>query len=368
MRADCTFEMRRELMAPSVAVRSFGVLPNGTSVEAWTLTGARSLVAEIITYGATVTRLLAPDRNGRLADVVLGFSDLDSYRTNRAYLGAIVGRVAGRITGGRFSLDGRVYELVRNDGPNHLHGGIDGFDKKVWAATPDRRDDGAPSLQLSYRSPDGEEGYPGAVDVTVKYTVTNDDVLLVETEAMSDRATPINLTQHSYFNLAGEGSGPVSDHELQIHSSHFAATDEHMTLLGREEPVDRRPNDFRRPRTLGEALPALFQKHGDLYRLREKSNQNGAADLLSGARLVHPGSGRILEVSTTATHLQFYGGTLLDGSLAGKSGVAYTRNAGLCLECEGYPDGVNSPELGDILVHPGKSQRETTAYAFLTSQ
>jgi aldose 1-epimerase len=354
-------------MAPSVAVRSFGRLPSGVPVEAWTLKGAGSLVAEIITYGATVTRLLTPDRHGRLTDVVLGFNGLDSYRANRAYLGAIVGRVAGRISGGRFSLDERMYDLARNDGPNHLHGGIEGFDKKIWTASPLSRQDGAPSLQLSYHGVDGEEGYPGALDVTVTYTITDDDALLVETEAVADMATPVNLTQHSYFNLAGEGSGPVTDHELQIHSSHYAVTDEHMTLLGHEEPVAGRSNDFRRPRNLGEALPALFQKHGDLYRLREKSNQIGNAKLLPAARLRHAASGRVLEVSTTATHLQFYGGTLLDGSLIGKSGVAYTRNAGLCLECEGYPDAVNNPGVGDIIVRPGEPQRDSTAYRFSRS-
>jgi aldose 1-epimerase len=353
-------------MAPSVAARSFGLLPSGASVEAWTLRGAGSLVVEIITYGAAITRLLAPDRDGRLADVVLGFNNLDSYRANRAYFGAIVGRVAGRITGGRFSLEGHNYELARNDGPNHLHGGLEGFDKKVWTASPVSREDGAPSLRLSLHSADGEEGYPGALDVTVTYTVTADDVLLVETEAIANKATPVNLTQHAYFNLAGEGAGPVTDHELQIHSSHFAVTDEHMSLVGREAPVAGRTNDFRQPRNLAKALPELFQRHGDLYRLRENSN-HAPTKLIPAARLVHPATGRVLEVSTTATHLQFYGGTLLDGSLVGKSGVAYTRNAGLCLECEGYPDGVNHPEFGNIVVHPGSPQRETTAYGFAAS-
>lgn len=354
-------------MAPSVTVRSFGRLPGGAPVEAWTLNGAGGLVAEIITYGATVTRILAPDRYGGLADVVLGFDDLDSYLANRAYFGAIVGRVAGRIRGGRFSLDGHRYELPRNEGTNHLHGGIEGFDKKVWQASPAAREDGAPSLQLTYHSADGEEGYPGALDAKVTYTVTGDNTLLLETEASADRATPVNLTQHSYFNLAGEGAGSVLDHELQIYSSRFAVTDEQMAQVGREEPVEGRTNDFRQPRNLGEALPALYQKHGDLYRLRENSNDR-AGELIPAARLVHPASGREMEVSTTATHLQFYGGTLLDGSLVGKSGAAYGRNAGLCLECEGYPDAVNHPELGDIIVRPGKLQREVTAYRFLTSR
>ena len=210
-------------MAPSVAVRTFGYLPGGVPIQAWTLSGAGGLVAEIIPYGATVTRLLAPDRDGRLADVVLGFDNLQAYRANRGYLGAMAGRVAGRITGGRFCLDGRVYQLACNDGPNHLHGGLEGFDKKVWTAAATSGAAGAPSLRLTYHSSDEEEGYPGAVDVTVTYTVTDRNVLLAETEAMADRATPLNLTHHSYFNLAGEAAGPVADHELQIHAGRFVA-------------------------------------------------------------------------------------------------------------------------------------------------
>jgi aldose 1-epimerase len=354
-------------MAPSVAVRSFGLLPGGVQIECWTLQGAGALVAEIIPFGATVTRLLAPDRHGVLADVVLGFNDLESYRTNSAYLGAMAGRVAGRITGGSFSLNGRTYQLARNNGPNHLHGGIAGFDKKVWIATEVAREDGAPSLRLNLRSPDGDEGYPGAVDVSVTYTVTHDDVLLVETEAQACAPTPVNLTHHSYFNLGGERSGSIEDHEIQIFADCFAATDEHMALLGREEPVAGHANDFRVPRNLGEAIPGLFQNHGDLYRVRDGSKPDSDVKLQKAARLTHSSSGRVLEVSTTNTHLQFYTGAGLDGSLIGKSGAPYPRFAGLCLECEGYPDGVNTPELGDIIVRPGRPQRHITAYAFSTS-
>ena len=353
-------------MAASVAVRCFGYLPGGSPVEAWALKGAGGLAAEIVAYGATITRLLAPDRDGHLADVVLGFNDLDSYRANPVYMGAIAGRVAGRIAGACFSLDGREYRLAQNEGSNHLHGGVEGFDKKLWTGNLSDREDGAPSLRLTYRSPDGEEGYPGTVDVSVTYTLTAGNALLVETEAAVDKPTPVNLTQHSYFNLAGEGAGSVLDHELQIDSGCFAVTDEQMALTGREKPVDGLPNDFRQPRILRQALPRLFQKHGDLYRLRHDSNHSGVAKPIPAARLVHPASGRVLEVSTTATHLQFYGGTLLDGSLMGKSGVAYASKAGLCLECEGYPDSVNNPAMGDIVVRPCNPRRETTAYAFST--
>lgn len=351
-------------MAPSVAVRTFGHLPGGAPVEAWTLCGADTLVAEIMTYGATVTRLLAPDRHGRLTDVVLGFNHLDSYRTHDAYFGATAGRVAGRITGARFCLDGHAYYLAPNDGPNHLHGGREGFDKKIWIAEPVAREDGAPSLRLTYRSPHEEEGYPGTAYVAVTYTVTDANALLIETDATTDRATPLSLTHHSYFNLGGEGSGSVADHDLQIFSEQFLVADEQMALIGREESVAGRSNDFRRPRKLGETIPTLFKNHGDLYRLREDAGDGSALHLRPAARLAHPTSGRVLDVGTTATHLQFYTGAALDGSLIGKSGVPYVRYAGVCLECEGYPDGANRPELGDIILRPGERRREITAYRF----
>jgi aldose 1-epimerase len=354
-------------MAASLKSRAFGFLPAGESVEAWTLTGRGGLVLEVITYGGIVTRVLAPDRNGRLDDVVLGFNDLDSYLAGHPYFGAITGRVAGRITGAEFNLEGKTYTLTRNDPPNHLHGGVQGFDKKIWNAAPMNGPDGAPSLRLSYRSPDGEEGYPGTVNVSVTYTVTRENTYLIETDAVTDCPTPFNLSHHSYFNLAGETSGSIADHELQIHADEYVTTDVRMTLLSRVEPVRERENDFRRPRRVGDALPLLFKHHGDLYLLRKPVGNNPGLNLVPAARLVDPGSGRVLDVFTTETHLQLYTGALLDGSLIGKSGTAYARHAGLCLECHGYPDGVNAPGLGDITLRPGHHLRRATAYAFCTA-
>jgi aldose 1-epimerase len=353
-------------MALPVTARAFGSLPGGKPVEAWTLCGRGGLVVEAITYGATVTSLLAPDRNGRLADVVLGFDNLESYLAGRFYFGAFVGRVAGRITGAHFYLEGVTYELAGNDGPNHLHGGIEGFDKKIWAAIPQENADGAPSLCLTYRSPDGEEGYPGEVDVAVTYTVTDYNALLVEVEASTDRPTPFCPTQHSYFNLAGEAAGSIADHELQIDSDAFVLTDERMTLLGQVATMIGRDNDFRQLRNVGKAIPRLFRNHGDLYRIGNGGEGIPNSKPAPAARLVHPDSGRVLEVFTTETHLQLYTGVDLDGALAGKSGVPYGPYAGICLECEGYPDGVNDPSLGDIILRPGHPQRRTTAYAFST--
>ncbi len=344
--------------------RPFGSLPTGEEVEAWTLTGQGGLILRALTYGGTVNQILAPDRGGQLADVVLGFKDLPGYLNGGAYFGAITGRVAGRITAGKFRLAGQTISLTRNAGPNHLHGGVSGFDKKNWSATVVSRPDHAPSLRFFYSSADGEEGYPGKVDVSVTYTIAHDNTFLIETEAVADKPTPVNLTHHSYFNLAGEGSGSVADHSLWIDANESVPTDNHMTLLGRLQSVDGQPNDFRHGRLLGNAIPLLFQEHGDLYRLCKPSPIGDSSGPTHAACLRHQPSGRVLNVFTTNEYLQLYTAASLNGMLTGKSGVPYGRHAGLCLECEGYPDGVNHPALGDNLLSPGQPQRHTTAYAF----
>jgi aldose 1-epimerase len=343
--------------------RAFGRLPGGETVEAWTLTGSSGLELEVITYGGIVTRLLAPDREGRLADVVLGLTDLDSYLAGHPHFGAITGRVAGRITGAQFKLDGKTYKLARNQAPNHLHGGIEGFDKKIWTATPIAGPDDGSSLRLTYRSRDGEEGYPGTVDVSVTYSITADNVFSIATEAVTDKPTPFNITHHSYFNLAGEGSSSIADHLLQIHADQYVPVDEHLTLQGRYAQVAG-ANDFRESRSLGAAIPDLFLNHGDLYLLRKFSHSE--SDLVPAARLVEPSSGRVLDVSTTESHLQLYTGAMLDGSITGKSGGPYARHAGVCLECHGYPDGANAPDFSDNVLRPEHPQRHTTTYAFST--
>jgi aldose 1-epimerase len=344
----------------------YGILPTGETVEAYTLANASGFSLQVITYGATVTSLRVPDRHGRLADVVLGFGDLGSYLAPHPYFGAIAGRVAGRIRGARFVLDGCVHELAANDPPNHLHGGRVGFDRRLWSATPVSRADGAASLRLAYRSPEGEEGYPGTVDVTVTYTATSANAFVMETQAATDRATPFSLTQHSYFNLAGEGAGTIGGHELQIHADAYAPADARMALLGRREPVAGLGNDFNRPRRISDALPHLSQAHGDLYFLPRSDAEKSSQEPTLAARVHEPVSGRTLTVSTTEGCLQFYTGVSLDGTLVGKSGGAYGPHAGFCLECEGYPDGANTPALGDIILRPGKPLRQTTIYALST--
>jgi aldose 1-epimerase len=343
-----------------ISSRIYGSLPNGQSIEAWTLTGRGGLVLEVITLGGVVTRLLVPGRDGTLDDVVLGLSDLDSYLAGHAYFGAIAGRVAGRITGAAFTLDGTSYKLAPNEPPNHLHGGFTGFDKRVWKAAPAHRADGAPSLRFTYHSPDGEEGYPGNVDVAVTYTVTDENAFIIDTEATSDRATPLSLTHHSYFNLSGESSGTIENHRLAIYANQYVPVREDMALSGRLEPTILDGNDFRAPRRLGDALPQLFRRHGDLYAL---PNHAGNQPQLA-ARLEDPVSGRAMTVSTTERYLQLYTGCHLDGSLTGKSGKPCSRFAGLCLECEDYPDISNSAMREHTLLHPGQTRSNTTAYAF----
>lgn len=344
--------------------RVFGITPEGTRVDAWTMRGTGGLVLEVITYGASITRLLVPDRDGHLADVVLGFDNIAAYSSHPGYFGSVVGRVAGRISNAQFTLDGERFELVPNDPPNHLHGGRDGFDKRIWKAAPMEAANGNPSLRLDYRSPHLEEGYPGTLDASVTYTVTEDNVVIVEIRGEADRPTPFSPTLHPYFNLAGEGAGSIADHELQIHSDEFIAADEFMTLESSVTAVVDAGNDFRCPRLLREAIPSLSRHHGDLYVIRRRPEQTAPGMPFPAARLAHPGSGRVLQVSTTATHLQLYTAAALDGSLRGKSGIAYPRYAGVCLECQGYPDGASQPHLGDIILRPGSPKQEVTAYAF----
>jgi aldose 1-epimerase len=357
----------------SPSSKCFGHLPSGQSVESWTISGSGGLVAEVITYGGILTKVLVPELNGHVNDVVLGFNRLDPYLTDRAYFGAIVGRVAGRIPHARLILEGKTYELTRNEGANHLHGGFKGFSRKLWKATPGVDKQDRPSLRLEYLSQNGEEGYPGSAHVAVTYSVTPENVLQIRSEAKSDQTTPLSLTFHPYFNLGGESSGSVAGHELQIHADDFVAVDENMTLLDDLKSVTG-DNDFRCSRNLGDAIPKLFRNHGDLYRIRRMINPEGLTGpvpaartgLASAARLIHQPSGRAMDISTTATYLQLYTGVGLDGTLAGKQGASYERYAGLCLECEGYPNGANHPAMGDILLYPGKARCEVTEYAFNT--
>lgn len=337
-------------------------MPSGERIDEYTLTNRRGLLLKAITYGGIITQLHVPDRNGRMADVVLGFDNLEQYLGGHPYFGCITGRVAGRLTQGKYSLDGKSYSLATNDPPNHLHGGKVGFDKRLWRAEIISEQE--PRLRLSCLSPDGEEGYPGNAQANVFYSLTDANEFVIDYEAVADKATPLNLTNHSYFNLAGEGTGRIDDHILQIFADDFAPADDTMTLLDRREPVAGRANNFTRACRIGDALPGLWKNHGDVYFVRPSL----ASKLAPVARLFDPHSGRVMEISSTEPCLQLYTGASLDGSLVGKSGQRYNRHTALCLECEGYPNGVNAPHLGNIVLRPGSTYRQKTVHAFSTEK
>jgi aldose 1-epimerase len=345
--------------------RPFGSLASGEPVEAYTLTNDAGASAEVLTYGGIVASLRMPDRENRMADIVLGFGDLQGYVEGRAYFGAIVGRVAGRVSDGRIAVDGSSYALARNDGDNHLHGGLRGLDRRVWDAEPSLAPDGAPSLRLTYTSPDGEEGYPGTVNMAVTYTLTASNALVVDTVATTDRTTPVSVAQHSYFNLAGEGSGTVSQHEFMILADEYVPAGDGMRLTDRREQVAGSSADLRFPRRLQDALPALHRGHGDIYLLRARPTAGPQSPSLA-ARVLDIASGRVLDVFTDESCLQFYTGVALDGTKTGKAGRPYGPHAGFCLECHGYPNALGADGFGDILVHPGRPQRRRTTYAFST--
>jgi aldose 1-epimerase len=345
-----------------IKTREFGKLPTGETVEEFSLTNSRGLTLKLITYGATITELHVPDRRGVTADVVLGFNDLAGYLGNHPYFGCIAGRVSGRINGGKFTLDGRNYQLQRNDPPNHLHGGAHGFDKRLWQAQVLNDSKNSAGVRLSYFSGDGEEGYPGNVEVNVIYSLTEANEVAIHYLAHTDKPTPLSLTNHSYFNLAGEGSGSVKNHLLQISSAEISETDNQMTLMGRRSPVKGKANDFNGSRRLGDSIPGLLNSHGDNYLLAHSKPKS----LERVARLEDPVSGRIMEVETSEDCLQLYTAAVLDGSLIGKSGRPYPKFGGVCLECQGYPDGANHPELGDIILRPEEVYQQTTIYRFKT--
>jgi aldose 1-epimerase len=343
----------------SVTHRPFGNLPDGREADLFTLSNGSGFACDITNYGGIVTaiRVTRPDQSE--VDVVLGFNNLEGYLGPHPYFGTLVGRVAGRISDAKFQLDGREFQLAANDAPNHLHGGPSGFDKQLWQAEPSSSADEA-VLRLSYLSPDGDEGYPGNVRVTVTYAVTQKNELVIRYEAETDQATPLSLTNHSYFNLAGEGSGEIFDHELQIFSDEIAATDASMTLLGHRLPVTAEVNDFNQPRRVGDAIPVLLNNHGDNHFIRRSTK----GELARTAVLRHPSSGLTMTTLTTQDTVQIYSAAILDGTLVGKSGIPYIKHAGLCLECQGCPGAVHTPALGNIILRPGRRYDHTTVYAF----
>lgn len=341
----------------------FGRTPDGTDVELYTLTGGGGAVARIASFGAIVVSLAVPDRDGRLDDVVLGFDTLDGYLLHpRPYFGAICGRYANRIRGGRFTLDGREYALACNDGENHLHGGQKGFDRAVWAA----RIAGG-GVELSLRSPDGEEGYPGDLSVRVRYALTDENALSIDYVATTDRATLVNLTHHSYFNLDGAGRGDVLGHVLTIDADRFTPVVEGLIPTGELRDVRGTPMDFTRPTPIGARIGSkdeqLLLARG--YDHNWVLNRRGDGPSLA-ARVESPATGRVLEVLTTEPGVHFYSGNFLDGTFAGKGGRIYGRRHGLCLETQHFPDSPNQPGFPSTVLRPGETYRTTTVFRFST--
>jgi aldose 1-epimerase len=317
-----------------------------------------------MTYGGIIASLETPDRQGQLADIVLGFDTLKGYLGESPYFGAITGRYSNRIAKGRFTLDGKSYQLATNDGPNHLHGGVKGFDKVVWKGEPLERADGA-GVAFSRTSPDGEEGYPGALTSRISYVLTDRNELIVEYETSTNKQTIHNLTQHSYFNLTGRGAERILGHVLTLHADRYTPVDATLIPTGELAPVDGTPLDFRKPTTIGERIGATHEQltRGRGYDHNFVLNRSGEG-LVPAARVVEPSTGRTLEVSTTEPGIQFYSGNFLDGTVKGKGGQAYEQRTGFCLETQHFPDSPNQPKFPSTVLRPGDTYRSRTVFTF----
>jgi aldose 1-epimerase len=340
----------------------FGKTPQGEAVTLTTCTNAHGLVLKLIDYGATVVAVETPDRHGKLANINLGFDTLDAYLKHKAHFGTTIGRYGNRIAKGKFTLDGHSYQLATNNGPNHLHGGPGGFDRVMWKAQPIDSAD-AVGVKFSYRSKDGEEGYPGNLDATVSYTLTNDDELKIEYSAKTDKPTVVNLTNHCYWNLAGAGSGNVLGHELQLNADSYLPVDATAIPLGEIAPVAGTVMDFTKSHAIGLRLketnngPGAPQGYDHCYVLR---SQDGSLAL--AARVKEPNSGRVMEVYTTEPGIQLYTGNFLNGD---PINGGHKQHAAFCLEAQHYPDSPNQPKFPTTVLKPGATYHQLTVHKFL---
>lgn len=349
-------------MKPSVATARFGQLADGATVHLFTLTNVHGLVAKITNYGTIITELHVPDRTGRLGDVVLGFDNLAQYLMGHPHFGCTTGRVANRIAKGEFSLDGKTYKLAVNNGPNHLHGGPRGFDKVLWKARLLR---GA-SVRFDYTSPDGDQGFPGELAVTVVMSLTDANELVLDYTATTDKATPINLTNHSYFNLAGRGD--IKRHKLTLDADFYTPTDASLIPTGEIRPVKGTPLDFTKPTAIGARFAKLGGKpHGYDHNFVLRGDVANTGKPAFTARAVEPKSGRVLELLTTEPGVQLYTANWLDGSLTGKGGIVYRQHAAFCLEAEHFPNSINTPHFPSTVLRPGQTYRQTTVHRFSTT-
>jgi aldose 1-epimerase len=341
----------------------FGTLPSGAPVSEFTLANSKGMIVKILDFGGIVREIQAPDRAGQFADIVLGFDTLAPYLSDSPYFGALIGRYGNRIGKGRFAIDGKPYELARNDGANHLHGGASGFDKVLWTADID-----GGNLVLHYRSVDGEQGYPGNLDATVTYSLSEDNELVMRFHATTDQPTPVNLTQHSYFNLRGAGpeEGDILQHEIVIDADRFVPIDAGAIPLGPLVPVTGTPFDFRQPRPIGERIgqPDKQLRHGSGYDHCWVLNGGAKRELQRAVKVREPESGRVLELITQEPGVQFYSGNFLDGSLMGKGGRSYACRSGFCIEPQHFPDSPNQPAYPDTILRPGEIYATESRFKF----
>ena len=357
----CRTEVTRET---SIMKESFGSTTEGKKADLFTLTNSNGLVAKITNYGCIVTELHVPDRDGKFTDIVLGFDNLDDFIKDTPYFGAVVGRYGNRIAKGKFTLNGKEYSLAVNNGENHLHGGLKGFDKVLWDAQEMHTDNG-PALKLTYLSADGEEGYPGNLSCTVIYTLTNKNELKISYEAQTDKPTPINLTHHSYFNLAGHDAGDILAHEIMIDADHFTPTDAGLIPTGQIKPVKGTPMDFTKPTPIGARIDQKDQQlefSGGYDHNWVLNNNSG--DLALACSVYEPTTGRVMDVYTTEPGMQFYSGNFLDGTNIGKGGAVYNFRNGFCLETQHFPNSPNQPEFPSAILQPGQKYKHVTAYRF----
>ncbi len=354
------------IMKATITQNPFGTLPDGNPVNLFTLTNKNGVEVKIINYGGIIVSLKTPDRTGKMADIVLGFDSLAPYLDTHPYFGAIIGRFGNRIAKARFTLDGKEYQLAANNGPNHLHGGLKGFDKQIWQAETGEDENGV-TLKLSRVSPDGEEGYPGTLQTRVDYTLTNDNELRIDYHASTNKNTVINLTNHAYFNLTGDPSGNVNGHELTLHADAFLPVDETLIPNGKPEPLNGGPFDFQTAKPIGKDIGAenaqlkIAGGYDHCWVLKKEAG-NEAPQL--AASVYEPQTGRVMEVLTTEPGVQFYTGNFLDGTLTGKGGVVYNFRSGFCLETQHFPDSPNQPQFPSVLLKPGETYRTTSVYRF----
>ena len=341
----------------------FGKTREGRVVHQFILRNSHGMVVKIMTYGGIISELRVPDRSGAVQNVVLGFEVLEPYLLGHPHFGAITGRVANRVARARFDLDGKHYSLAANNGANHLHGGSKGFDKKVWTPEVVRPSQDEAGVQLRYISPDGEEGYPGNLEVTVTYILTEENELKIRYQAKTDQATPVNLTNHSYFNLAGGGT--ILDHQITIPADRYTPTDDELLPTGEIADVTGTALDFRSPTAMGKRFGALKKLpigYDDNFVLNKPARELGLA-----ARVTEPASGRVMEVLTTEPAVQLYTGNFLDGKLTGTGGQNYAKHTGFCLETQHYPDSLHHTNFPSIILRPGNHLDSTTVFRFTTA-